>query len=121
MQDKAVRDIDVRLDRIRGAIAPRNHNARTIAALTGNPGCARRAVLDAAGVDKQRLAAHVGFPASFGQSPFAITRGNAFEAQVKANGVVEWLKVEDQERMQSELDTIPERDSQPGEDAFDIF
>ena len=42
-------------------------------------------------------------------------------AQVKANGVVEWLKVEDQERMQSELDSIPEQDSQPGEDAFDIF
>ena len=42
-------------------------------------------------------------------------------AQVKANGVVEWLKVEDQERMQSELDNLPERDSQPGEDAFDIF
>jgi penicillin-binding protein 1A len=42
-------------------------------------------------------------------------------AQVKANGVVEWLKVEDQERLQSELDSIPEQDSQPGEDAFDIF
>ena len=41
--------------------------------------------------------------------------------QVKANGVVEWLKVEDQERMQSELDNLPEQDSQPGEDAFDIF
>ena len=40
--------------------------------------------MDAAGVDKQRLAAHVGFPAPFGQSQFAITRGNAFEAQVKA-------------------------------------
>jgi penicillin-binding protein 1A len=42
-------------------------------------------------------------------------------AQVKANGVVEWLKVEDQERMQSELDSNPEQDSQPGEEAFDIF
>ena len=42
-------------------------------------------------------------------------------AQVKSNGVVEWLKVEDQERMQSELDTIPTQDAQPDEDAFDIF
>ena len=63
------------------------HNARTIAALTSNPGCARRAVMDAAGVDKERPARHVGFPAKFGQSRFAITRGNAFEAQVKAERV----------------------------------
>ncbi|RZA20018.1 MAG: penicillin-binding protein 1A [Lysobacteraceae bacterium] len=42
-------------------------------------------------------------------------------AQVKANGVVEWLKVEDEERMQSELDIVPEQDAQPDEEAFDIF
>ena len=71
--------------RIRGAVPPRNHNARTIAALTSNPGCGRRAVMDAAGVDKGARRA-LGFPARFGQSRFAITRGNAFEAQVKANG-----------------------------------
>ena len=41
--------------------------------------------------------------------------------EVKANGVVEWLKVEDQERMQSELDSVPEQDTQPEEEAFDIF
>ncbi|HEX5597272.1 MAG TPA: hypothetical protein VFX61_14835 [Micromonosporaceae bacterium] len=82
-----------RLDRIRGAVAPLRHNARTIAALTGNPGCARRAVLDGAGVDKQRLASQVGFPARFGQSRFAITRGNLFEAQVKANGCAELLRL----------------------------
>ena len=41
--------------------------------------------------------------------------------QVKANGVVEWLKVEDEERMQSELEAIPEADVQPDDEAFDIF
>ena len=41
--------------------------------------------------------------------------------QVKANGVVEWLKVEDEERMLSELDIAPEQDAQPDEEAFDIF
>jgi hypothetical protein len=82
-----------RLDRIRGAVPPRPHNARTIAALTSNPGCARRAIMDAAGVDKPRLAGHLGFPAPFGQSQFAITRGNAFEAQVKANGCAELLRL----------------------------
>jgi hypothetical protein len=88
-----VNDIDVRLDRLRGAVPARRHNARTIAALTSNPGCARRAVLDAAGIDKERLASYVGFPARFGQSPFAITRGNAFEAQVKANGCAQLLRL----------------------------
>jgi hypothetical protein len=88
-----VTSTEARLDQIRGAVAPRNHNARTIAALTSNPGCARRAVMDAAGVDKQRVAARAGFPAPFGQSQFAITRGNAFEAQVKANGCAELLRL----------------------------
>jgi hypothetical protein len=47
--------------------------------------------MDAAGVDKQRIAAYLGHPAPFGQSSFAIARGNAFEAQVKAQGAAELL------------------------------
>jgi hypothetical protein len=82
---------EARLARVRGRVPPRSHNARTIAALAANPGCARRAVMDAAGADKQRLAAYAGFPAPFGQSRFALSRGNAFEAQVKANGATELL------------------------------
>lgn len=83
--------VEARLDFIRGNIAPKSHNARTIAALASNPGCARRAVLDAAGTDKQRLAAYLGYPAPFGQSQFALGRGVAFEAQVKASGCAELL------------------------------
>jgi hypothetical protein len=88
-------DIDTseRLRRIRGAGVAKRHNARTVAALAGNPGCARRAVLDAAGVDKEQLARHVGYPAKFGQSQFAITRGNSFEAQVKADGFAALIKL----------------------------
>jgi hypothetical protein len=82
---------EARLARVRGQSVPRSHNARTIAALASNPGCARRAIMDAAGVDKQRIAAYTGFPASFGQSGFTFARGNAFEAQVKANGGAELL------------------------------
>jgi hypothetical protein len=74
------------LDRLRGPTPAKRHNARTIAALTGNPGCTRRAVLDAAGVDKPKLAQHIGFPGDFGQSRFALARGNAFEAMLKADG-----------------------------------
>ncbi len=80
-----------RIDRLRGRAMPVNHNARTISALAANPGCPRRALMDAAGVNKQHIAAHIGYPAPFGQSRFAITRGNAFEARVKDNGAAELL------------------------------
>ncbi|MGH3249694.1 MAG: hypothetical protein ACRDOI_26300 [Trebonia sp.] len=83
--------VEARLDRLRGRALPVNHNARTISALAANPGCHRRALMDAAGVDKQKIAAHLGFPAPFGQSRFAITRGNAFEARVKENGAAQLL------------------------------
>lgn len=82
-----------RLAAIRGGLPARRHNARTIAALTGNPGCTRRAVLDSAGVDKPGLAERIAFPSRFGQSRFAITRGNAFEAQVKSDGGAELLRL----------------------------
>jgi hypothetical protein len=77
---------DDRLDRLRGPLPPRPHDARTIAALTANPGCDRRAVLDAAGVDKRAVAERLGAGPRFGQSPFAISRGHAFEKLVKADG-----------------------------------
>ncbi|GAA4599696.1 hypothetical protein GCM10023194_80500 [Planotetraspora phitsanulokensis] len=82
-----------RLDTLRGPAEPLDHNARTIAALAVNPGCDRRALLDAAGVDKQRTATHLGFPAPFGQSPFAITRAKSFDALVKANGCAHLLRL----------------------------
>jgi hypothetical protein len=82
-----------RLARLRGPVPPLAHNARTIAALTTNPGCRRRAVLDAAGVDKRAVAARAGFPPAYGQSPFAITRTRSFSAQVKANGCAELLRM----------------------------
>jgi hypothetical protein len=86
-----VNGTEARLARIRGRIVAKTHNARTIAALASNPGCARRAIMDAAGVDKQRIAAYAGFAAPFGQSRFALARGNAFEAQVKADGAAQLL------------------------------
>jgi hypothetical protein len=90
---QALTGTEARLAGLRGRALPKSHNARTIAALAANPGCARRAVMDAAGVDKQRLAAYAGFPAPFGQSRFALARGNAFEAQVKADGAAELLRL----------------------------
>ncbi|MFJ4814444.1 hypothetical protein [Streptomyces sp. NPDC088801] len=68
-------------------------DARALAALAANPGCARRAILDGAGVDKTALASALGAPTAFGQSQFALTRGNAFEAKVKADGGAELLRL----------------------------
>ncbi|MEV6972326.1 hypothetical protein [Kitasatospora sp. NPDC093806] len=72
-----------RLAELRGPAPQRSLNARALAALAANPGCHRRAVLDAAGVDKSALAARLGRPAPFGQSPFALARGVVFEARLK--------------------------------------
>ncbi|MFF5210987.1 hypothetical protein [Streptosporangium sp. NPDC000396] len=82
-----------RLDELRGPVPSRAHDARAIAALAANPGCARRALMDAAGIDMDRTARHLGFPAPFGQSQFAITRGNAFETLVKESGCAELLRL----------------------------
>jgi hypothetical protein len=86
---------DSRLDRLRGGTSPRSHTARTVAALTANPGCARRALMDAAGADKAEIAIHVGFPQTSGasQSPFALARGAIFEAQVKAGGGADLIRL----------------------------
>jgi hypothetical protein len=82
-----------RLDALRGTTPQKPHDARAIAALAANPGCTRRALMDGAGIDKDAAARYLGFPAPFGQSPFAITRGNAFEALVKADGCAELLRM----------------------------
>ncbi|MGW7057875.1 hypothetical protein ACWGHM_04960 [Streptomyces sp. NPDC054904] len=83
-----------RLADLRGpAVPPRPLDARALAALAANPGCGRRALLDGAGVDKTALAAALGSPASFGQSQFAIVRGNSFEAKVKGDGGAELLRL----------------------------
>ncbi len=44
-------------------------------------------------MDKASLASALGSPSVFGQSQFAFTRGNAFEARVKADGGAELLRL----------------------------
>ncbi|WP_327291004.1 hypothetical protein [Streptomyces sp. NBC_01198] len=83
-----------RLAALRGPdTAPRPLDARALAALAANPGCRRRALLDAAGVDKGAVAEALGAPARFGQSRFAFSRGHAFEARVKAGDCAELLRL----------------------------
>lgn len=83
-----------RLAELRGPDVPATAlDARALAALAANPGCRRRAILDGAGVDKAALASALGAPSVFGQSQFAFTRGNAFEAKVRADGGAELLRL----------------------------
>ncbi|MFB6844751.1 hypothetical protein ACFCXS_07800 [Streptomyces sp. NPDC056373] len=83
-----------RLAELRGPdVQAKALDARALAALAANPGCARRAILDGAGVNKAALASALGSPSAFGQSQFALTRGNAFEAKVKADGGAELLRL----------------------------
>lgn len=82
-----------RLARLRGPVGPEPYTARKLTALTANPGCARRAVLDAAGVDKALLATRVGFEPRFGQSPFALARQQSFEALVRWGSYAELISL----------------------------
>lgn len=78
-----VPDTDAVLSQIRGTLDVGRANARSVAALTENPGCTRRRVIDAAGVKAYELAERLGHPVTRGQSPFAITNGNMFEYRLK--------------------------------------
>lgn len=80
-----------RLDALRGTSPPVNHDARTLAGLSANPGCARRALLDACGADKGKVARRAGHPWQFGMSPFALARGRNFEIQLKEHGAARLL------------------------------
>lgn len=72
---------------------PRPLDARAVAALAGNPGCHRRALLDGAGVDKGAVARTLGAPAPFGQSQFAFARGHAFETRLLADSGAELVRL----------------------------
>ncbi|MGW1718945.1 hypothetical protein [Streptomyces sp. NPDC002156] len=83
-----------RLAELRGPdVPPKALDARALAALAANPGCKRRSILDGAGVNKATLASALGSPSGFGQSQFALARGNTFEARVKADGGAELLRL----------------------------
>ncbi|MET9720499.1 hypothetical protein ABZZ46_34565 [Streptomyces rochei] len=82
-----------RLDALRGPVPAKGHDARTLAALTANPGCTRRALMDAAGVDKDAIAVHLGKPRPLAASSLALRNGAIFEQKVKADGGAELLRL----------------------------
>lgn len=76
---------------VRGTLQAARANARTVAALTSNPGCTRRRVLDASSVPVWALAEALGRPSDRGQSPFAIVTGDRFEYRLKKGSDYELL------------------------------
>jgi len=81
--EKEVRNI---LNQVRGALPGGRANARTVAALTDNPGCTRRRVIDSAGIKVVELANRAGHAPTSGRSPFAIASGTMFEWRLKQGG-----------------------------------
>lgn len=75
-----------RLDEIRGAGPRRVPGVRVLAAFAQNTNCRVATLGFAAGVDFDRLLAGTRYRAPFGQSPFAIGRGLAFEKRLREDG-----------------------------------
>ncbi|MFJ8436989.1 hypothetical protein ACIQ9P_37420 [Kitasatospora sp. NPDC094019] len=82
-----------RLSQLRGGRPPLPYTARKITALTANPACSRRSVLDASGVDKTTLVRRLGYEPRFGQSPFAIAREEAFKSTVRWGSYAELIRL----------------------------
>src|SRR5262245_57370664 len=68
-----------RLEALRGSAPRRSSSVRVLAAFAQHGDCNLAALGFAAGVDFDRLLVGTRFQAFFGQSPFAIGRGLAFE------------------------------------------
>ncbi|WP_262285506.1 hypothetical protein [Micromonospora sp. MA102] len=86
-----MKELTARLDALRGDAEPQSLDARAISAIVGNPGCGRRNLLDAAGIDKEALARAIRHPMYAQPSRMVLARGAQFEAQVKANGGAQLL------------------------------
>jgi hypothetical protein len=85
--------IGAALDRIRGRAAPMTPNVRRLAAFANVHSCPTAVVAFAARVDTNRVLAGTSVEMPFGQSPFAIGRGVAFENLLRRHGYAELRRV----------------------------
>jgi hypothetical protein len=72
------------LETLRGDAPLRRPDVRALLALAGHADCPLAVLSFAAGVNLDRLLAGTRFAVPFGQSPFAIARGNGFESMLRA-------------------------------------
>jgi hypothetical protein len=70
---------------VRGTAPLRTQSVRDLAAFAQIAGCDLAALAFASGTDLDRVLTDTSFEVPFGQSPFAIQRGNRFEQQVGAD------------------------------------
>jgi hypothetical protein len=77
--------LERRLGEIRGNIRPRSPTVRVLAGYAQHLGCNLATHGFAAGVNFDRLLNGTHYQAPFGQSPFALARGNAFENLLRAD------------------------------------
>jgi len=105
----------------RGEFPRQPLNARRVAGALEAPGCRRRAVLDAAAVNLDKLGSLINGIGRDQQSPLAIARGNQFEQRVMGNGMAELvalvrrhLGLEIREVRQHDLSAAAVREAYPG-------
>ena len=77
--------LERRLEEIRGNKLRRTPNVRVLAGYAQHVNCNLATIGFVAGVNFDRLLAKTRFQMPFGQSPFAIARGFAFEKLLRAN------------------------------------
>jgi hypothetical protein len=82
-------DLDPSLERIRGGAPAANPNVRRLAGFASVHECPTAAVAFAARVDTNRALKGTPYQMPFGQSPFAIGRGYAFEKLLRQHGHAE--------------------------------
>src|SRR5947209_8385037 len=82
----ADQQMDQRLEALRGDAPLRPPTVRVLAAYSGHADCNLASLGFAAGVDYDKLLTGTHYAAPFGQSPFAFSRGLAFERLIAANG-----------------------------------
>jgi hypothetical protein len=81
------------LDRVRGKAPVMRANVRRLAAFASVHSCPTAAVAFAARIDTNKVLAGTRMQMPFGQSPFAIGRGVAFEALLRRHGHAELRRV----------------------------
>jgi hypothetical protein len=78
---------------VRGDAPRRSPTVRVLAAYSSHTDCNVASLAFAAGVDMDKLLVGTPFQAQFGQSPFALARGNQFERSIRDNGYANALEL----------------------------
>jgi hypothetical protein len=77
--------------KVRGSAPSAPRSVRGLAAYANVHQCRTAAVAFAAGIDSSKILSKTGYEAPFGQSPFAISRGNSFERLLRKDGYASLL------------------------------